>query len=203
MKKMGLSIAVVIITVFISCTDNENNTELLKKALSEEEITNLEFLREEEKLARDVYSFSYEKYGEIIFNNISQSEQQHMDQVLKLLNTYQISDPASTEIGVFNNAELQNLYDNLTAKSALSLADALIVGATIEDLDIKDIVDYELITNKLDILNVLGRLKCGSRNHLRNYTNQLEIINVNYLPQYISLEEYNEIINSSNEKCGR
>ena len=203
MKKTGLSIAVVIITVFSSCTDNENNTELLKEALSEEEITNLEFLREEEKLARDVYSFSYEKYGEIIFNNISQSEQQHMDQVLKLLNTYQISDPASTEIGVFNNAELQNLYDNLTAKSALSLADALIVGATIEDLDIKDIADYELITNKLDILSVLGGLKCGSRNHLRNYTNQLEIINVNYVPQYISLEEFNEIINSSKEKCGR
>jgi len=203
MKKTGLSIAVVIITFFSSCTDNENNTDLLKEALSEEEITNLEFLREEEKLARDVYSFSYEKYGEIIFNNISQSEQQHMDQVLKLLNTYQISDPASTEIGVFNNAELQNLYDNLIAKSALSLADALIVGATIEDLDIKDIADYELITNKLDILSVLGGLKCGSRNHLRNYTNQLEIINVNYVPQYISLEEYNEIINSSNEKCGR
>jgi hypothetical protein len=203
MKKLALSIAVVIITVFSSCTDNENNTELLKEALSEEEITNLEFLREEEKLARDVYSFSFEKYGEIIFNNISQSEQQHMDQVLKLLNTYQISDPASTEIGVFNNAELQNLYDNLTAKSALSLADALIVGATIEDLDIKDIADYELITNKLDILSVLGGLKCGSRNHLRNYANQLEIINVNYVPQYISLEEYNEIINSSNEKCGR
>lgn len=203
MKKMGLSIAVVIITIFSSCTDNENNTELLKEALSEEEITNLEFLREEEKLARDVYSFSYEKYGEIIFNNISQSEQQHMDQVLKLLNTYQISDPASTEIGVFNDAELQNLYDNLIAKSALSLADALIVGATIEDLDIKDIADYELITNKLDILSVLAGLKCGSRNHLRNYTNQLEIINVNYVPQYISLGEYNEIINSSNEKCGR
>lgn len=203
MKKLALSIAVVIITVFSSCTDNENNAELLKEALSEEEITNLEFLREEEKLARDVYSFSFEKYGENIFNNISQSEQQHMDQVLKLLNTYQISDPASTEIGVFNNAELQNLYDNLTAKSALSLADALIVGATIEDLDIKDIADYELITNKLDILSVLGSLKCGSRNHLRNYTNQLEIINVNYVPQYISLEEYNEIINSSNEKCGR
>lgn len=203
MKKLALSIVVVIITVFSSCTDNENNTELLKEALSEEEITNLEFLREEEKLARDVYSFSFEKYREIIFNNISQSEQQHMDQVLKLLNTYQISDPASTEIGVFNNAELQNLYDNLTAKSALSLADALIVGATIEDLDIKDIADYELITNKLDILSVLGGLKCGSRNHLRNFTNQLEIISVNYEPQYISLEEYNEIINSSNEKCGR
>lgn len=202
MKKLALSIAVVIITVFSSCTDNENSAELLKEALSEEEIRNLEFLREEEKLARDVYSFSFEKYGEIIFNNISQSEQQHMDQVLKLLNTYQISDPASTEIGVFNNAELQNLYDNLTAKSALSLADALIVGATIEDLDIKDIADYELITNKLDFLSVLGGLKCGSRNHLRNYTNQLEIINVNYVPQYISLEEYNEIINSSNKKCG-
>lgn len=203
MKKLGLSIAIVILTIMSSCSDSENNVELLKEALLEEEVTNLEFLREEEKLARDVYYFSYEMYGEIIFSNIMQSEQQHMDQVLKLLNTYQISDPASLEIGVFNNEELQNLYDNLTAKSALSLTDALIVGATIEDLDIKDIAYFESITDKLDILNVLGNLKCGSRNHLRNFTNQLELVNVYYVPQYISLEEYNEIINSSNEKCGR
>ena len=203
MKYIGLSIAVVILTVFSSCSEDENNVELLKVALLNEEITNLEFLREEEKLARDVYAFSYEKYGQIIFHNISQSEQQHMDQVLKLLNSYQISDPASKEIGIFNNSELQNLYDNLTAKSELSLTDALIVGATIEDLDIKDIADFELITNKLDILSVLGSLKCGSRNHLRNFTNQLELVNVNYVPQYISLDEFNEIINSTNEKCGR
>lgn len=202
MKKIGLSIAVVILTFMGSCTDSENNVELLKEAILEE-VKILEFSREEEKLARDVYSFSYEMYGEIIFNNISQSEQQHMDQVLKLLNTYQISDPASSEIGVFNNAELQNLYNNLTAKSALSLEDALIVGATIEDLDINDIADFESITNELDILSVLGSLKCGSRNHLRNFTNQLEQVNVYYVPQYISLEEFNEIINSSNEKCGK
>lgn len=90
----------------------------------------------------------------------------------------------------------------MIAKSALSLTDALIVGATIEDLDIKDIAYFESITNKLDILNVLGSLKCGSRNYLRSFINQLEHINVDYVPQYISLEEFNEIINSSKEQCG-
>lgn len=63
MKKINLSIAVIILTVFSSCTDSENDATLLKEALLEKEITNLEFLREEEKLARDMYSFSFEKYG--------------------------------------------------------------------------------------------------------------------------------------------
>jgi len=159
-------------------------------------------LREEEKLARDVYLYAYDKYGLNIFTNIAQSEQRHMDRVLTILTTYNIDDPASTERGVFNNSTLQNLYNILTAKVDSSMLDALIVGATIEDLDIKDIEEFKTRTTKNDILDMYDNLTCGSRNHLRSYYSQILANGGTYTPQYISQDEFEAIINSSKEQCG-
>jgi hypothetical protein len=170
--------------------------------LSQAEINDLKFLREEEKLARDVYLYSYDKYQLMIFDNISQSEQRHMNSVLNLLNKYGIPDSASTEIGVFNNPDLQKLYNSLTKQANISSVEALKAGATIEDLDINDIDDFTSNTTKPDLLNVYGNLNCGSKNHIRAFTRWLENNEVTYAPQYISVEEYNTILSSSNGGCG-
>ena len=172
-------------------------------ALSEAEISDLKFLREEEKLARDVYLFSFDKYQINIFKNISQSEQNHTDSVLFLLNRYGISDPALTERGVFVNPVLQGLYNDLTAQASISSIEALKVGATVEDLDINDIDHFTVNTSKADLLYVYNNLNCGSKNHIRTYTNQLVIYGVNYVPQFLSVADYNSILSSANVKCGK
>ena len=62
----------------------------------------LTYMREEEKLARDVYIFLYDKWGSQIFNNISVSEQTHMDAIKTLLDRYGIPDPVADKgPGVF------------------------------------------------------------------------------------------------------
>jgi hypothetical protein len=170
--------------------------------LTEAEKTDLLVLREEEKLARDVYIYAFTEYGITVFNNISESEQRHMDKVLTLLNTYGIPDPASTAVGVFNNPSLQALYNTLTAKVDSSSMDALTVGATIEDLDIEDIEVFMGHTVKADILSVYENLQCGSRNHMRSFYAQILENGGSYTPQFISIEYFTEIINSGNEKCG-
>ncbi|WP_206513117.1 DUF2202 domain-containing protein [Flagellimonas marinaquae] len=168
--------------------------------LTEQEKTDLRFLREEEKLARDVYVYSYNKYGQSIFNNISNSEQSHMNSVLNLLNNYGLTDPVINDAyGVFSNSELQTLYNELTIKSDSSLNKALEVGANIEDLDINDIDIFKKHTTNIDLINVYDNLSCGSRNHLRSFVGQLG----SYTPVYISQTEYDAIINSSNEQCGQ
>lgn len=168
-------------------------------ALSEQEKSDLLFLREEEKLARDVYIYSYNKYGQVVFNNISGSEQNHMNSVLNLLNKYGLTDPVgSNEVGVFFNKELQNLYQQLTAKAAISLEDALQVGATIEDLDINDIKTFYAHTTKRDLLEVYDKLTCGSKNHLRSFVAQLG----SYTPVYLTQAEYEAILSGSNGHCG-
>jgi hypothetical protein len=165
------------------------------------EITDLKFLREEEKLARDVYMYASSVHSHQIFVNIPLSEQKHMDQVLVLLEKYGIEDPALSDEGVFNNTDLQQLYDELTDKVDVSLIDALEVGATIEDLDIFDIARIEIRTDKEDILSMYAKLKCGSRNHLRAYIGQLDSRGETYSAQYLTQKEIDEILEDGQEDC--
>jgi hypothetical protein len=195
----------LILLITISCSNDDivnlDNKTNQVTSLTDYEYADLLFLREEEKLARDVYLFSYEKYKFEIFKNISNSEQQHMNSVLQLLNKYNIQDPISVEIGVFNNQTLQNMYNQLVAKSSISLLDALIVGNQIEDLDINDLTLNELRTNKLDLLSVYSSLKCGSKNHLRSFYSQLLQQGGLYNPEYISQGSFNSIVSTPTEKC--
>jgi hypothetical protein len=198
MKKI-LFVVLASSLILSSCSNDENNNTLTP--ITESEKNDLIFLREEEKLARDVYVYAYNKYQISIFNSITQSEQKHMDSVLSLLNKYNITDPATIKLGVFNNQDLQILYNNLKIQVDISSVEALKVGATIEDLDINDIDDFTINTTKPDLLNVYDNLLCGSKNHIRSFTTQLSSINVTYVPQFISFEEYNTILNSPNSEC--
>ena len=171
--------------------------------LTADEIANLEFMREEEKLARDVYLHLYDIYGLKIFNNISNSEQTHMDKVLELLEKYNIADPASSDMGVFNDSNIQNLYNSLTTQGEQSLVDALIVGATIEDVDIRDLNLSIEATDKADLIAVYEMLRCGSSNHLRGFTSQLDANGGSYTPQYITQALYDEILDGAHEHCGQ
>jgi len=187
-----------------SCSKDDsaiNTDEISIATLTDEEIADLKFLREEEKLARDVYLYSYDLYEIQIFKNISNSEQSHMNSVLELLEKYNLEDPVSEKIGEFNNPDLQEIYNNLIEQASISLLEALTVGNIIEDLDIKDLSLNEERTIKVDLLNVYGSLKCGSRNHLRNYYAQLVQNGGMYTPEYISINEFEEIISTDNEKC--
>lgn len=194
MKKI---IYIIIVIGFYGITSCNKNSQL-----TNEEIENLKHLREEEKLARDVYLFSYEKYGKSIFNNIAKSEQQHMYKVLNLLEEYNIEDPSSEDRGVFNNNNIQMLYNDLTAIADTSELGALVVGAMIEDVDIFDIDIFIEESDKNDIINVYEKLKCGSENHMRSFNNELNDLNYIYEPQYIDYTYFNSIISSSNSGCG-
>lgn len=197
MNKLVLFTTTIIVALFMSsCSDDE-------VSLTQNEIDDLQVLREEEKLARDVYLFSYDKYGEDIFNNIASSEQKHMNKILTLLNKYNLDDPALANRGEFTNQTLQGLYDDLTAQSDISLIEALKVGATIEDLDINDIDDFISRTDNSDILAAYNKLNCGSRNHMRSYYGRLIENDITYAPQFISNNQLESIISSSNEQCGR
>ncbi len=156
-------------------------------------------MREEEELARDVYLTLYEKWGLPIFQNIARSEQTHMNAVKTLLDRYGPQDPASDEVGVFTNPDLQALYDQLVSQGSQSMVDALKVGALIEEVDIEDLKSWIAKTNNQDIIMVYENLMKGSRNHLRAFTSQLKSYGVTYDPQVLPVDEYNEIVSSPME----
>lgn len=174
--------------------------ELPAQTLSTEEIDGLLLMREEEKLARDVYQTLYEQWGLQIFTNIAQSEQTHTEAVRDLLEKYDLTDPVTDDtIGVFVNETMQQLYADLVAQGSESEVAALQVGATIEDLDISDLQKLTAETDNEDIKLVYENLTRGSRNHLRSFTRQLTMRGETYEAQYISADEYTEILNSSTE----
>lgn len=168
--------------------------------LSEIELISLLQMRQEEMLARDVYDFLYEKWGQKTFDNISDSEQTHMDTVWYLLEKYGIEDPINSNIPwVYESEGLQWIYNDLIQNWSQSLLDALIVGATVEDLDIKDLQDFMLEVDNEDILLAYQNLTKGSRNHLRSFVRQIERNGGEYSPQFISVDDYNAIIWASQE----
>ena len=174
----------------IDSSDFVNGEKLIKKIpsaqLSSSEIEGLILMREEEKLARDVYTTLGKKWNIRIFSNISSSEQTHTDAIKSLLERYNIDDPVKDDnIGIFTSEELRKLYNQFVSQGEGSALEALVVGVTIEDLDIYDLGRLIKETNKADIVTVYKNLNRGSRNHMRAFVRQIELSGGDYIPLYI------------------
>lgn len=164
--------------------------------LTTQEKNDLIFMREEEKLARDVYLTLYDIWGTPVFANIATSEQQHMDAILNLLNTYKLPDPTVGKlVGEFVNAELQALYDALIARGKQSVLDALQVGGVIEETDIEDL-NAAMATSRLsNIDKVYQNLLNGSYNHLRAFASNIQSLTGQpYVAQVVSQEIVDSIL---------
>jgi hypothetical protein len=205
MKKVLFFAIPVLVLLSMACSKEKIDPVINQPAPNETQ-ADLTFLREEEKLARDVYRYAARRYPSMpIFGNIASSEQTHMDKTLAILQHYSLPDPVGNNAeGVFVDTLLQQLYVQLTQKVDLSLVDALQVGATIEDLDIADIMTNQAVTDLPDDIALLyAQLHCGSRNHLRAYVGQINTQGSSYAPQYLTASYYAEVLAGSHENCNQ
>jgi hypothetical protein len=168
--------------------------------LNADEAATLTFMREEEKMARDVYLNMAARWALPPFANIAKSEQQHMDAIKAKLDKYRLPDPAMAGIGTFRNAELQALYDGLMDRGEISYLEALRVGGLIEEGDIEDLDNAIAATNHADLAQVYGNLLRGSRNHLRAFASTIERQGVVYEAQHLEQEIVDAIIDSPMER---
>ncbi len=226
-KYAGIYLLVILLPfVFTACDSNSNDddgfvnvddngyTDLDRGALTDviggmavedlndDEISGLLFMREEEKLAHDVYVALYGMWSRQVFDNISSSEMTHTNAVLVLIDKYELTDPAaSSAAGEFVNTDLQNLYDTFVEAGETSMLEAMRVGAAIEEVDIIDLqTQLDNYVDNADITLVYENLMKGSRNHLRAFVRNLTQLGETYTPQYMSVEDYNAIINSDIER---
>jgi hypothetical protein len=184
------------------------------------EATHLTFMREEEKLARDVYTKLGMLYpGSVVFGRIDDSEQQHTNAVKGIMERHGLKDPNTNDnLGIFTGEEYGDYftekYAYLVNKASASELDALYVGAFIEELDMLDInrcpqeivqqdnevgSDAEcglLYTDEPDIINLYGSLLNGSESHLRGYVRAIEAIigKGAYTAQVLSQEAVDAIL---------
>jgi len=143
-------------------------------ALTTAESSSILFMKQEEKLARDVYQVLSAKWGGAIFANIAVSEQRHMDALDGLIAKYRLKDTTPAQAGKFTYPELQSLYEQLVSMGTESLEDALAVGVLIETTDIEDLEAALQTIREKPIRNVYSNLLNGSYNHLAAFTSALD-----------------------------
>lgn len=183
-------------TVLAGTARNTNLAEL-----DTTEAAGLTYMREEEKLARDVYQNFYPLWNNSLFDNISQSEQQHFDAIGGLLDRYRLDDPARMDLpGVFQNPDLQALFDQLIEQGAGSAIAALQAGALIEETDMVDIAKAITETDQPDISQVYENLLRGSRNHLRAFVAAIEAAGIPYQAQVLTQDQVDAIVDSPMER---
>lgn len=186
--------------IFFGCSDDNNNPQQNLQVLTEEDKEGLLFMLEEEKLARDTYSYMYSLWGVNQFSNIKNSEQSHMNAIANELDKYNIPYVILPE-GEFSYPELQNFYNQFVIDGQISKLNALTIGATIEDLDIVDLEEYIQDSTNSSIIGIYESLQCGSKNHLRSYVSAIISNGGTYDPQFLSQAEYEDILNGSHEQC--
>ncbi len=198
-KWTGLPVTIMFLTLsFTQCSDLTGSEENPNQEdeLSMAESSGILYMREEEKLARDVYLFLYEIHPLRPFLNISKSEQAHMDAMLYLIDTLNLLDPVGENpAGVFQNKELQQLYNELIERGSKSREEALRVGALIEEVDLIDIqTELEENAYNEEVVRVYTNLYRASENHLRAFVGVLKVLDVDYEPVYLDPGQFNRII---------
>ena len=160
----------------------------------------LRHMREEEKLARDVYHVLGQYWQMQVFANITQAEQSHMDLVEFALLRYQIPDPVvSNQIGVFTDPQFTSLFQLATNFGQTSPLHALLVGAIIEDLDIHDLDTALFFTDNRDVDTIWQNLQRGSRNHMRAFYPQLVNLGLTYTGLFLTPAEIQAIVTTPME----
>lgn len=182
-----LNITAIIVSSLIlySCSNQPTTPDYLQDGLSKnlvsttgeispEEIEGLIYMRQEEKIARDVYSVLGETWNSNVFIKIMSAEQKHMDAVKTLLTRYGIEDPiTSDEVGFFDNPDFQQMFNDFIQQGQQSLTEAYLVGKTIEEQDIAALENQLLFVDNPDIVNVYSNLKSASEKHLIVFINHI------------------------------
>jgi len=155
-----------------SCLAAEKGRAEKNAALGTDTLDALRYIREEVRLARDLYGALSDIWGLEVFENTAKSKQSLMNAVSCLLIPYGIDNPAD-KAGKFVNPELQELYSYLIDQGKVSRNNAIDVTILIEQTVIADINDVVLQTNAKDVHNVLILLMEGSENHLHELSRYL------------------------------
>jgi hypothetical protein len=174
---------------------NANNSVVIAQALTNADIEGLKFMREEEKMARDVYQTLDRQWNVRSFSNIAEAEQRHMNRVKMVMESYGVVDPVvNDQVGVFTNPQLSAMYVQLVKRGQTSRQEALKVGALIEETDIKDLRDRLNATADPQLKNLYNNLLQGSYNHLQAFVRQIERQGGSYIPQVLSQQEVKAIL---------
>lgn len=172
-------------------------------SINEAERREIRRMREEEKLARDVYRTLGERWGLTPFLHIQRSEEQHLAIMGELIARTRTVDPVVNDAtGVFESSEMRALYDELTRNGKTSIVAALQMGVRVEELDIADLERAIANAQNATVRETYEGLLRASRNHLRAFAANLQSRGGTYVPRHLSPDRFAAIVAGSHEPCG-
>lgn len=173
------------------------------QTLDQRVVDTLVAMREEEKLARDVYLTLGDTWDASVFE-IAESERRHLNAMKGLLDRFGVEDPIKDDTrGVFTSERYAKLYKELITRGSKSRIEALRVGAFIEELDLTDLREASALTQDESINRVLNNLRRATRNHLRAFARAIEAEGATYKASHLSQEEFDAIASSPHERGGQ
>lgn len=186
----------ILITIIVLLSLIFNPVKLFAQ-LSDTEINGILSLRQEEKVAYDVYTYMFGKYESKVFKNIADNEKSHMDKMKELIDQFNLSDPLEGKVdqkGVFSDKKMQALYDEMVMAGNYGLLDALRAAARFEETDIIDLRKNLASASNEAVINVYLNLESGSQDHLRLLVKYIKEEGISYKPSYLSKEDYDQIM---------
>lgn len=124
------------------------------------------YMKQEEKMARDVYRALSAKWDLPMLERIAASEQRHMDAVDRLIALHGLTDTTPAPAGSFSIPDLQKLHDDLVASGSQSLEKAVAAGVAIEQADIADLEEVLKTASSPAVKRVMANLLTASGHHL-------------------------------------
>lgn len=170
--------------------------------LTTDEIEFIYAVREDEKIARDLYFSFFRNFGLKTFENIGKAEDNHIKATEKLFDYYEIDYPALSANGKFEDASRQKLFDSLLLKGTPEL-EAFKVMALLEE---SNIVEYGEVLKSIvnpNIKLVIENLAKASANHFKAAIRQITALGGTYAPALMTQEQYRALIAIGFEKGKR
>ncbi len=199
---MILTVSIVVLSAFVSSNQTVSiHNPLAANVLSDDEKAGLIQMREEEKMAFEVYSFCTEKWDVGVFKNIVLSEKKHENLIKEKLDQFGLTDPYIAEKGKYTNERLQLTYEKLIQKASQSVLNAYLAGAEIEDMDIADLDRFIDQAKNEEVIEVFNILRFGSENHMRAFNWNIKSEKGNFTPSFIDQKRFNDIVAADSSNC--
>lgn len=163
--------------------------------LTDIETENVTYFRKAEKMGRDLYVAFYDLWDYSMFDIAANSEQNHMDAMLLLIDLYGLPDPvADLDPGVFNDPDLEARYTELLTRGTPTLNEAMIAGAVTQEYEIAELTEALAIVENGNVVTIYNNLLLASRNHLRSFVKRMAILGITYTPEILTAEAFDEIM---------
>lgn len=206
---IGLILLIFNVQAMVTTTQSCQNplsliVEYPAEELNAEETSKLLYLRSVEKMAYDIYVSLADRWQLPMLFKMKQGESIHQAFITTLLAKYQLADPYATHStrGVYQEQDLDKLFSQLLPQSLQSFSKTLAVIATIEEFEIHKLQEALATTDSQDVKFLYQNLLKDARNHLRTSINTLRNKDqtYNYSPQYLTTDEFNQIVNAPKER---